>query len=136
MEWCLVVSQLISMSPFVGAGLVRFEPPFPILANLRIALHPLGSYVRLRLLWQMFPRLVRKLLHLLHFPHRERDSEDISSQFVYLWYVSDFGVLPLRFISILSYHFYCLIAAVCFPQTPPLRGKNFASFRIIIFDRF
>ena len=74
-----MVSQLISKSPFVGAGLVQFEPPFPIPANLRISLHPLGLYVHLRLLWQMFPHLVRKLLHWLRLPHRERDCEDIGS---------------------------------------------------------
>ena len=67
----------------------------------------------------MFLHLVRKLLHLLCLPHQERDSEDNGSQFVYLWYVSGFGVLPLQYISVLSYHCYCLIAAVCFPQAPP-----------------
>src|SRR6267378_2609210 len=108
MESRLVVSQLISKSPFVGAGLVQFEPPFPIPANLWISLHPLGSYVHLRLLWQMFPHLVRKLLHWLRLPHQERDYEDIGSSFVYLWYVSDFVVLPLQYISALH---YCLMSA-------------------------
>jgi len=91
------------MSPFVGAGLVQFELPFPIPANLWISLHPLDLYVRLQLLWQMFPHLVRKLLHLLRLPHRERDCEGIGSQFIYLWYVSGFVVLPLQSVSVLSY---------------------------------
>jgi hypothetical protein len=93
--------------------------PVTAFSNLQISLHPLSLYVCLRLLWQMFPHLVRKLLHWLHLPHRERDCKDIGSRFVYLWYVFGFVVLPLQFISVSSYRFYCLIAAACFPQAPP-----------------